>query len=164
MSEPKLDKVCVRNGSIHWWIWLQISILLRQYEYNKNGLFFTFDWYWLQKYQICLLLNGRSGFHGDQTNLICCFADHAPCTTSTLAGVESGWTQLPWQVCTALYTVSPSFSIPFQEQSPGGASKMCSFPPTFKLHRLNILHDDDKHPPCVTMFLRVKCQIIWQYK
>lgn len=81
--------------------------------------FSLFDGFWLLKYQICLLLNGRSGFHGDQTNLICCFADHAPCTTSTLAELESGWTQLPWQVCTAIYTVSPHLH-PLQQQSPGG--------------------------------------------
>lgn len=108
---------------------------------KKMDCFSLFDGFWLQKYQICLLLNGRSGFHGDQTNLICCFADHAPCTTSTLAGLESGWTQLPWQVCTALYRVSPTFSTPFQQQSPGGDFKDVQLSSHFQVASLVMLFE-----------------------
>lgn len=116
-----------RMGSIFQQICLRI-ILLRQY--NKMDCFPIFEGYWWQKYQICLLLNGGSGFHGDQATLICCFADHAPCTTSTLAGLKSGWTQLCWQVCTVFYTVSLQFP-PLPTTEPGrGASQTCSFPPT----------------------------------
>lgn len=77
--------------------------------------------------------------------------------TATLASVHS-----------PLYS-SLSFSIPFQEQSPGGF-KDVQLSSHFQVASLvmlfenwNILHDDDKHH-AVTMFLRVKCQIIWQYK
>jgi hypothetical protein len=103
--------------------------------------FLVFDGCWLQKYQICLLLNGRSGFHGDQTNLICCFADHAPCTTSTLAGLKSGWTQLPWQVCAAIYIVSPLFPPPSNNRAREGGFKDVPLSSHFQVASLVMLFE-----------------------
>lgn len=116
-----------------------------------------FEGSWWQKCQICLLLNGRSGFHGDQAKLICCFADHAPYTTSTLAVLKSGWTQLRWQVCTVFYTVSLQLPPPPTGEPGRGLRGRAAFLPLWVASLRMLFENGTLHPIVINIVHVSQC-------
>lgn len=130
------DKVCVRTGKILQWIWLRVSTILRQYKYNKNGLFFIFWWVLITKVPNMFTSQWEIWFPWgpNQPHLLFCrpwsmYHLHFGRTrkwlnTDTLASV------------TVVYTVSPPSPPPSNNRAQEGAPGMCSFPPTFRLYYL----------------------------
>lgn len=121
--------------------YLRISTLLRQYKYNKNGLFFTFWWVLITKVPNMFTSQWEIWFPWgpNQPHLLFC----RPCSIHHLHFGRTGeWlnTAILASMHSHLYRFS-SFSTPFQQQSPGGGFKDVQLSSHFQFASLVMLFE-----------------------